>query len=300
MKYPHILAAFASEYWAMEEAKLMAIVGLLAMQADGIKFDAEEIEARISPQTAAAVARKEGAVAIVPLRGVISPRASAVANSSTGGGATAEGFASSIERMAEDDGIKAIIVDADTPGGNVVGIDEAAAAVYAVRGVKPIVVQVSGTLASAGYWIGASADEIVATPSSSLGAIGVRTAYDDITAALEKQGITREIISAGKFKGEGLLGPLSDETRAYMQGRVEEFYGMFVDRVAQGRGVTSATVRDGFGQGRMLGAAGAVREGMADRVATMKETLARFGAGPAQPQGRKLAPGRERRALALI
>lgn len=299
MKYPYILAAFASEYWAMEETKLMAIIDLLAMQADGVKFSAEEIEARISPQTAAAVARREGAVAIVPLRGIISPRASAVPNSSTGGGLTAEGFIRSVEAVAQDDGVKAIIIDADTPGGNVLNVDEASAAVAAVRGIKPIVVQVTGSLASAGYWIGASADEIVMSPSSQAGAIGVRTAYDDVTERLAKEGVAREILSAGKFKGEGLLGPLSDETRAYMQGRLDEYYGMFIERVAKGRGVTSAAVRDGFGQGRVLGAAGAVREGMADRIATMNETLARFGAGPAQPQGRKLAPNRERRALAL-
>jgi signal peptide peptidase SppA len=299
MKYPYILAAFASEYWAMEETKLMAIIDLLAMQADGVKFTAEEIEARISPQTAAAVARREGSVAIVPLRGIISPRASAVPNSSTGGGLTAEGFIRSVEAVAQDDGVKAIIIDADTPGGNVLNVDEASAAVAAVRGIKPIVVQVTGSLASAGYWIGASADEIVMSPSSQAGAIGVRTAYDDVTERLAKDGVAREILSAGKFKGEGLLGPLSDETRSYMQGRLDEYYGMFIERVAKGRGVTSAAVRDGFGQGRVLGAAGAVRVGMADRIATMNETLARFGAGPAQPQGRKLAPNRERRALAL-
>ena len=300
MKYPHVLAAFASEYWAMEPGKLLAIVDLLAMQADGVKFGADEIEARIAPQTAAAVARREGKVAIVPLRGIISPRASMTPNSSTGGGATAEGFAGTIDQFAADDTVKAIVVDADTPGGNVLGVDEASAAVAAVRGRKPIVVQVNGNLASAGYWIGASADEIVVTPSSSVGAIGVRTAYDDLTAALEKEGVSREIISAGKFKGEGLLGPLSDDTRAYMQGRIDEYYGMFVDRVAAGRGVASSAVRDGFGQGRMLGATAAVREGMADRVGTMKDTLARFGAGPAQPQGRKVASQREARAVALI
>ncbi|MGE6693341.1 S49 family peptidase [Sphingobium limneticum] len=299
MKYPHILAAFASEYWAMEESKLMAIVDLIAMQADGVKFTAEEIEARISPQTAAAVARREGAVAIVPLRGIIAPRASVVANSSTGGGLTAEGFIRSIETVAGDDGVKAIVIDADTPGGNVLNVDEASAAVAAVRGKKPIVVQVTGSLASAGYWVGASADEIIVSPSSQVGAIGVRTAYDDVTERLAKDGISREILSAGKFKGEGLLGPLSDETRAYMQGRLDEYYGMFVDRVAKGRGVTSAAVRDGFGQGRVVGAATALREGMADRVATMKETLARFGVGAEQPKGRRLAPEREKRALAL-
>lgn len=299
MKYPHILAAFASEYWAMEESKLMAIVDLIAMQADGVKFTAEDIEARISPQTAAAVARREGAVAIVPLRGIIAPRASVVANSSTGGGLTAEGFINSLETVAEDDGVKAIVIDADTPGGNVLNVDEASAAVAAVRGKKPIVVQVTGSLASAGYWVGASADEIVVSPSSQVGAIGVRTAYDDVTERLAKDGISREILSAGKFKGEGLLGPLSDETRAYMQGRLDEYFGMFVDRVAQGRNVTSAAVRDGFGQGRVVGAATAIREGMADRVATMKETLARFGVGAELPKGRSLAPAREKRALAL-
>lgn len=300
IRYPHILAAFASEYWAMEATKLLAIVDLLAMQAEGVKFGAEEIEARIAPQTAQAVARREGAIAIVPLRGIISPRASMTPNSSTGGGATAEGFAGAINAAANDDGVKAIIVDADTPGGNVLGVDEASAAVAAVRGIKPIVVQVTGNLASAGYWIGCSADEIVMTPSSQAGAIGVRTAYDDLTAAMEKDGVAREIISAGKFKGEGLLGPLSDDTRAYMQSRIDEYYGMFVDRVAFGRGVTSNAVRDGFGQGRMLSAQAAVRGSMADRIATMSETLARFGVAPVEPQGRRLAPAREKRALALI
>jgi signal peptide peptidase SppA len=299
VKYPYLLAAFASEFWAMEESKLLAIVDLLAMQAEGVKFSAEEIEARISPQTAAAVARREGAVAVVPLRGIISPRASGVQNSSTGGGATAESFAESIEQMADDDGVKAIVVDADTPGGNVLGVDEASAAVAAVKGRKPIVVQVTGNLASAGYWIGASADEIIVSPSSAVGAIGVRTAYDDVTEALAKAGVTRQIIAAGKFKGEGLLGPLSDDTRAYMQGRIDDYYGMFVDRVAAGRGVAASAVRDGFGQGRMLGAQAAVREKMADRVATMKDTLARFGAAGAAPS-RALAPERSKRALALI
>ncbi|WP_230781560.1 S49 family peptidase [Sphingomonas sp. Leaf37] len=297
MKYPYILAAFASEYWAMEESKLLAIVGLLTMQAEGVKFTAEEIEARISPQTAAAVARREGAVAIVPLRGVISPRASIVPNSSTSGGTTAETFAAQIDQMADDASVKAIIVDADTPGGNVLGVDEASAAIAAVKGKKPIIVQVNGNLASAGYWVGCSADEIVMTPSSQAGAIGVRTAYDDLTAAMAKEGIAREIIAAGKFKGEGLLGPLSDDTRAYMQSRIDDYYGMFVDRVAAGRGVAASKVRDGFGQGRMLGAAAAVREGMADRIATMRETLARFGAGPDAPRGG--APERNRRAQAL-
>ncbi len=294
MKYPYLLAALASEIWAMEEAKLLAIVDLLAMQADGITVTTQTTEARIPARTASAVAKRDGAVAVVPLRGIIAPRASMTPNSSTGGGATAEEFTGAIETAAADDQVKAIVIDGDTPGGNVLGIDEASAAVAAVRGVKPIVVQVTGNLASAGYWIGASADEIVMSPSSQAGAIGVRTAYDDITEALAKQGVAREIIAAGKYKGEGLIGPLSGETRAYMQGRIEDYYTMFVDRVAAGRDVAASAVREGFGEGRMLGAAAAVRAGMADRIGTMSDTLARFGVAP-----RRLASEREKRALAL-
>ncbi len=298
MKYPHILLAFASEYWAMEESKLFAIIDLLAMQAEGVKFDAAEIEARIAPQTAAAVARREGSIAVIPLRGVIAPRVNLAQNSSTGGGTNAEAFIGAVNAAGRDESVKAIIVDADTPGGNVLNVDEAAAALFAIRGSKPVVVQVTGSLASAGYWIASGADEIVASPSSQLGAIGVRTAYDNIVGALEKQGVSREVIAAGRYKGEGVLGPLSDEARAHIQSRVDEYYGMFVDRVAQGRGVTADAVRNGFGEGRVVSAATAVKLGMADRVATMAETIERF-ALPA-PSSTSGSRARRERALALL
>ncbi len=298
MKYPHLLLAFASEYWAMEESKLFAIIDLLAMQADGVKFDAAEIEARIAPQTAAAVARREGTIALIPLRGVIAPRANLAPNSSTGGGTNAESFINAVTAASRDDTVKAIIIDADTPGGNVLNVDEAAAAVAAAGETKPVVVQVTGTLASAGYWTASGATEIVASPSSQIGAIGVRMVYDNIIGALEKQGIAREVIAAGRYKGEGVLGPLSDDARAYMQSRVDDYYTMFVSRVAKGRGVTTDAVRNGFGEGRVVGAEAAVRMGMADRVATLPETIARFSAPPA-PSGSGSRARRER-ALAML
>jgi ClpP class serine protease len=74
---------------------------------------------------------------------------------------------------------------------------------------------------------------------------------------------------------------------------------MFVDRVAAGRNVTSDAVRNGFGEGRMVGAAQAVKLGMADRIATMKDTLARFGAAPSPQNGQGGTPARRQRAAAL-
>ncbi|MCC7371633.1 MAG: S49 family peptidase, partial [Chloroflexi bacterium] len=131
--------------------------------------------------------------------------------------------------------------------------------------------------ASAAYWIASSADEIVVTPSGEVGSIGVFTAHEDISAALEAEGVTVTLISAGKYKTEGNpFEPLSEEARGAIQARVDDYYSMFVRAVARGRGVKPADVRGGFGQGRVVGADEAVRLGMADRVGTMAQTVERL------------------------
>ncbi|TCM56162.1 signal peptide peptidase SppA [Rhizobium sp. PP-F2F-G48] len=302
MKYIHILAAVASEYWAMQPEKMHAVIEFLATQAADIKFTAEEIEARIAPQTAKAVARREGAVAVVSMRGVISNRMNMMGNISGGGGTSTEQFGQQLLQVRDDDSVKAVIVDTDSPGGAVSGTDEAAEIIASFKGIKPIVAQVNSTAASAAYWMVSNADEIVVTPSGWVGSIGVYSEHDNIRLALEKAGIEKTLISAGPFKTEANpFGPLSEEALSYRQAQIDAFYGMFVDRVARGRNVSSETVRETFGKGRMVLAKDAVSLGMADRVGTMQETLQRFGAGAGAPPERKRAMATERmkRAAAL-
>lgn len=303
MKYGHILAAMAAEIWAVDQLKLEAIVGFLALQAAGEKLTAEEIEAKIAPQTARAIARREGAVAIIPMQGVIANRMKLMSDISAPGGVSSELLMQQLRGAIADDGVKAIVLDCDSPGGNVHGTDEVSALIAANRGGKPIVAQVNANCASAAYWMCASCDEIVMTPSSEIGSIGVYTIHDDISAALEKVGIKKTLIGAGKFKAENApFLPLSEEAQAYTQKRVDSYYAMFVDRVAKGRGVEAERVRNSFGQGRMVGASEAIALGMADRTGTMQDTLARFGVGsPAEGKGTKssFAAAREKRALQL-
>lgn len=302
MKYGHILAAMAAELWAVDQVKLQAIVGFLALQAAGEKFSAEEIEAKIAPQTAKAIARREGYVAIIPVQGVISNRMTMMGDISGGGGTSCERMASQLRESIADEGVKAIILDGDTPGGAVHGTDEVSALIAGNRGGKPIIGQVNSNCASAGYWMFASCDEIVMTPSAEVGSIGVYTIHDDISAALEKVGVKKTLIGAGKFKGENApFMPLSEEALAYTQQRVDAYYSMFVNRVAAGRNTDADAVRNGFGQGRMVGAKEAIRLGMADRIGTMQDTLARLGVGsPAASKGTKaFATQREKRALEI-
>ena len=300
MKYAHILLAVASEYWAIDEDKFDQVVAFLALQASGEKFSPEEVSARISRQTEQSVARQEGAVAILPYRGVSANRMSMMGDIS--GGTSYESFGKLFESTLANPDIKAIIADIDSPGGVVSGVDELSQQIAAARGKKPIIAHVNATCASAAYWAWSGADEIVLNPSAEIGSIGVMMVHDDVSAALEKQGVKRTLISEGKYKGEGApFQPLSEDALAHRKERAKFYYDRFVGRIASNRSVPVATVIDKFGQGRMVDADQAVKLGMADRVATLAETIARFGANaaPSGSAGRTFAHQRERRALDL-
>jgi signal peptide peptidase SppA len=300
MKYAHILLAVAAEFWAIDEAKLDQIVAFLALQADGEKLSAEEVQARITKQSERDVARRDGSVAVLPLRGVIANRMNMMSDIS--GGTSSEGFGRMFDAAMADDGVKAIILDVDSPGGVVSGTDELSSKIFAARGAKPIIAHVNPMAASAAYWIATSAEEMVLNPSAEVGSIGVMGIHDDVSAALEKLGVKKTLIKAGKYKGEAApFQPLSEEAIAHRQSQVNAYYDKFVRAVARNRNVSLAAVKDGFGQGRMVMAEQAVAEGMADKIATLEETLARFGvaAEPARRPRRAFAIEREKRALAL-
>lgn len=173
--------------------------------------------------------------------------------------------------------VGAIVIDVDSPGGVVDFIPETAAEIRAARGQKPIVAVANTLAASAAYWLASQADEISVTPSGEAGSIGVYAAHRDLSGALEMAGIKNTLIHAGKFKVEGNpFEPLTDEARAHIQEDVDAFYSMFTADVARGRGVKQTEVADGYGEGRVLNAKDAVRAGLADRVETLSEAVARL------------------------
>ena len=98
-----------------------------------------------------------------------------------------------------------------------------------------------------------------------------------MTARQELKGEKVTLISAGKKKTEGNpFGPLSDTAKADIQGRVNEYYDAFVAAAAKGRGVPVSQVRNGFGEGGMVGAREALQLGMVDRIGTLDQTIARL------------------------
>lgn len=307
MKRPlkaRLLTVYAGSLWAMLPQALAELeAAVLAMPdtagealSSEVVADLERLigdnEARaLSPATERAVASRDGTVALIPIKGLITRHLSA-ADACAGVVATDPvKVAEQVEAAADNPDIKAIVADINSPGGVTTGVVEAAARIRAVRErtKKPMIAQVNGMCASAAYWLASSFGEISITPSGMIGSIGVYTHHDNLAGKLAKDGVEREYISAGKFKlGGAPTGPLTEEARAQVQERVDYTYQQFAEAVAAGRGDTVEAVKSGYGEGAVLMAGPGVKAKLADRIRTMEETMAALGvkvktAGSASP-----------------
>jgi signal peptide peptidase SppA len=265
--------------WAIESSYLHVVHELLALRAKGQAFTAEEIADRIGAEAPQAAARggetaPPPGIAIIPVWGVIGHRANELRDISSRVGTSTEILGAQIAQYANDPNVKAIVLDINSPGGGVFGVAEVADQIRAARSKKPVVAIANALAASAAYWIASAASEIVVTPSGLVGSIGVFSIHEDHSAELAEAGVNVSLIKAGKFKAEdNPFGPLSDDAKTAIQGRVDDYFSMFTRSVAKGRGVALDAVRNGFGEGRVVGAKEAVAMKMADRVGTLDDVV---------------------------
>lgn len=293
-----LLSAFANEVWLIEPGKAEQIIAMLEWRA---AHGPRQQPYADEPSARPAMAEQQGRIAVLRLYGSIVPRAEAVKDVSQAAVRLTD-FQAAFRQVANDPAVAAIVLDVDSPGGNVALVPETAAMIYAARREgRPIVAIANTIAASAAYWIASAADELVVTPSGSVGSIGVYTVHEDLSEKLGREGVRVQFISAGPRKTEGNpFEPLGDEAKAALEERVRAAYSMFTADVAKYRNVPVAVVRadpetadQHFGGGRAYDAARAVKLGMADRIATLDETIARLS----RPQGRKTATARRRLAL---
>jgi signal peptide peptidase SppA len=246
----------------------------------------------INDQRPVGAATRTGAVSVIPVHGAIEHRSDWIAEM-LGTGASVETLREAIRAELANPAVKAIVLDVDSPGGSVAGITELAAEIRAARGgPKPIVAVANTMAASAAYWLAASCDEMVATPSAQVGAIGIYAVHEDVSRMLDSLGVTMTIVSAGPHKVDGNeFEPLSDEARADIQKRVDSTYDQFIEDVAAGRRVSADQVRADFGGGRVLTAKEALKAGMVDRIGTLSATVQRLALSSGPVSRRMAATG---------
>lgn len=181
-------------------------------------------------------------------------------------------FAAAIRDAAARSDVHAIHVDANTPGGSVVGLQSCYETVR--DAAKPVICSVSGMLASAGVYVMAAADQIIAEPAAIIGSIGTVMRLADSAKMYENFGITMHMIASGPDKGVGSAGvPIAPEQLQPFQALVDQLAGQFVDVVAEGRGMPREQVV-ALATGAAWVAAEAHAKGLIDSIHSQPQAFA--------------------------
>ncbi|NTZ82204.1 S49 family peptidase [Burkholderia metallica] len=184
-----------------------------------------------------------------------------------------DGIRALLSLAMEDPEVRAIVLDIDSPGGEVAGCFDLTDSIYEARGQKPIWSILTESAYSAAYAIASATDKIIVPRTGGTGSVGVICMHVDFSKALSQAGIDVTLIHYGDRKADGNeYSPLSKDARARVQADVDTMGELFVETVARNRSLTAARVRS-TQAGTFLGAAG-VEVGFADAVMAPDEALA--------------------------
>ena len=171
------------------------------------------------------------------------------------------------KEAADDDDVKAIVLRVNSPGGQATASESMTHAVIAAKAKKPVVVSMGDLAASAGYEISCMADAIVAQPMTITGSIGVFGTVPNVQKLMrQKLGLNVDTVLTNRNAASlSIMQPLKGEALALMTRNVEDFYKVFVGRVAEGRGMTYDAVHQ-VARGRVWTGVDAKAIGLVDTL----------------------------------
>lgn len=178
-----------------------------------------------------------------------------------------------LKKAREDEKVKAIVLRVDSPGGSALAADIIWRELMLTKAKKPLVISIGNVAASGGYYLAVAGDKIFAEPGSITGSIGVFGTIPNIKGLADKIGINAEQVGTNKNSVDySVFEPMSDEFRAYLEEGIESTYQVFLDRVAQGRNMTTEEV-DQLAQGRVWSGTDALEKGMIDELGGLEDAI---------------------------
>lgn len=210
----------------------------------------------------------ESALAVVTVDGNI------VDDDNVPGATSGDVTAELINSARQDDAVKGLLLRVNSPGGSVTAAETIRRAVADFKAAgKPVVVSMSGTAASGGYWVSMNADEIWALPSTITGSIGIFAIVPTFDKPLESLGIHTDGVGTTKLAGGARLDrPLSDDIKQIMQAQVEHGYHQFTHRVAKARHMDEDKLED-IAQGRVWSGHDAQKLDLIDELGGMQQAV---------------------------
>lgn len=275
MKHPRILSQIENTKWMITPEALETVWNIVSqdMTVDTVeaylRFHSTSEEARAAitstlgmPVFNNGLSYRNGTTGTIRIDGPIVPRSDSL--SAASGMVSIDSLTADFKEFDADPTVERIVLLVDSPGGAITGITEFASLVKA--STKPTVGYVYGRANSAAYLIISATDKIVSADMGEVGSVGVVATYRQ-----SKDSSKIEIVSAQSPQKRPDLS--TEEGRAGVQQVVNELTDVFVDTVAQNRGVTSEKVLADFGKGGTVVAARALSVGMIDSIATLESVF---------------------------
>lgn len=197
-------------------------------------------------------------IAIVEIKGVISQSSSIIEE---------------LQQYLEDDGVKAIILRIDSPGGGVGPAQEIHREILKIKTKKKVVTSMGSVAASGGYYIACASDLIVANPGTITGSIGVLMQFSNFEELLKKIGIKGVVLKSGEHKDVGSpFREMTPEEKRIMQEVIDNVHQQFIQAVVEGRKLDYAKVLQ-IADGRILTGEQAKNLGLVDQMGNLQDTI---------------------------
>lgn len=200
-------------------------------------------------------------IAVVEMEGTIGPRLKAGE------------YGKLLRSLEENQKVKAVVLDIDSPGGSVTGSDYLYLSVKSLSKKKPVVAFIRGVGASGAYMIACPAAKIVAIPSAIIGSIGVISIRPLLYEAMDRLGLSVNVTKSDKYKDMGsMFRPPTEEESAKEQELIDELYSQFVAVVAEGRRMSTEDVKK-VATGEIFTGAKAKELGLVDELGDLERAL---------------------------
>ena len=236
-----ILAQMQKQNWAMEpkalDAFLRSIAGLELFEAN------YEQAARHTVHVSTMIIQDD--VAVISISGYLMKTVPSIFRDYEIDATGYDEILADLATALENENVETIILNIDSPGGMIAGIEPVLDAILAGRKQKTIIAKVDDLAASGAYWLASQAETITANSLAEIGSIGVYTVYVDSTKLYQEVGFDVIIIRSGEHKGMGMSGvPITDNQVKAVQEVIDGLCDKFIDSIAVGRNMKPEIVRE--------------------------------------------------------
>ena len=187
---------------------------------------------------------------------------------------TGKGMTDDLQKLREDDNVKAVVIRVNSGGGSAYASEQIWHEVMLLKEKKPVVVSMGGMAASGGYYISCAANKIIAEPTTLTGSIGIFGMFPDPSELItQKIGVKFDGVKTNALSDFGAMGrPFNETESALLQSYIEKGYDLFTGRVADGRGMTQDSVK-AIAEGRVWTGEQALGIGLVDQLGNLEDAI---------------------------